>query len=87
MKTRQSFRWVLPIVAAGFLAACGEEPENAQDTVLPDRPDEKLIEGTEQPGQVSSDPTPQAGTSGAIPGHTPLESEEAEGETQPTDSN
>ena len=68
-----SNRWFLPFVAAGFLAACGEEPEDTPDTLLPNRPDDKLIEETGQPNEISTDRKPEAGTSGEIPGYEPLE--------------
>lgn len=87
MKTWLSIRWVVPLFAAGFLAACGDEPEDTSDTLLPNRSEDKLIEETGQPERVDEDPTPQAGTSGGIPGYTPLESGEDESEADPSVAN
>lgn len=84
MKTRQSVRWFFPIIAAGFLVACGDETNQSQDTQLPDRPDDKLIEETGQASEIDNDPTPQAGTSGSIPGYTPLADEDTDSQEQPT---
>ncbi|MDF1609403.1 hypothetical protein PZ897_14555 [Hoeflea sp. YIM 152468] len=83
MKTWLSMRWFVPLCAAGLLAACGEEPEDAPDTLLPDRPEDKLIEDTRQPERVDQDPTPQTGTSGVIPGYNPVEGND-DGEAEPS---
>lgn len=49
------------------LAACSDSGETTQ--ALPDRPDDKLIQGTGQPEAVSRDPTPDATKGGEIPGY------------------
>lgn len=86
MKTWLSIRWFLLLLAASLLTACGEEPEDTTDSVLPNRPDDKLIEDTGRPDRIVNDPTPQAGTSGEIPGYTPLDPEEEDEEAEPSRS-
>lgn len=65
------------------LAACGEDaPTDAPDsTLLPNRTEDRLIEGVGPPEQVDSDPTPQATTGGEIPGYSPVDEGEGSGTT------
>ncbi|WP_187969398.1 hypothetical protein [Aquibium microcysteis] len=57
------------------LAACGEDaPTDApESTLLPNRTEDRLIEGVGPPEQVDTDPTPQATTGGEIPGYSPVD--------------
>lgn len=86
MKTSLSIRWIFLLFAAGLLAACGEDSADAPDNVLPNRPEDKLMEETGQPERIVTDPTPQTGTSGVIPGYAPLESKEDGKESEPSRS-
>lgn len=54
------------------------ESEDMPETVLPDRPEDKIIEGTNRNPPVDADPTPQAGTSGTIPGYDPADEDQFE---------
>lgn len=76
MRRLRSTLLALTLPAFLLSAGCGEEPtdatSNSPDLLLPSRPDDKLIDDTGRPERVDEDPTPQAGTSGAIPGYEPL---------------
>lgn len=57
-----------------LMAGCGEqEPGSAPESALPDRGEDKLISETLPPERRDSDPTPQSGTGGTIPGYDPAE--------------
>lgn len=66
-------RLVAILVSGILLAACGEETETGPETLLPERPEDKLIEETGRPERVVEDPTPETGTGGTIPGYDPTE--------------
>lgn len=74
------------LMMALLLVGCGEEAEDA-DALLPERPADKLVEGSRQPARVVEDPTPQAGTGGAIPGYDPAEATDANEGTPSTSGN
>lgn len=54
------------VLMVPFLAGCSEQPDGSNETALPERPDDKLIEATGQPEAVDRDPTPQTGTGGLM---------------------
>ena len=56
----------------------GQESEEIPETLLPDRPEDKIVEGTNLAPEIDADPTPQAGTGGNIPGYDPAEVDQVE---------
>jgi hypothetical protein len=56
------------------LAACGEDsPDVSGETALPTASEDQLIDAVDTAPQVDTDPTPQAGTGGEIPGYDPVD--------------
>lgn len=93
MNTAIITRLSVLLVAAGLLAACGDDEETTLgnddgslekiDPLLPARPEDKLVEETVPPERVLEDTTPEVGTSGEIPGRDPREAGETAPDAEP----
>ena len=79
MKHRSNLRRLGASLALALvlpLAACGEDaPADAPDTLLPNRGEDRLIDGVTPADQVETDrdPTPQSTTGGDVPGYAPVD--------------